>query len=327
MLKYKDDRQLRSLELTKQGMFARSHHLLRVLILLALVVCPSVCSFPGEDRDGELEGVERSQQRGLRGSIIDVVDTASLRRNREAQYEYRIDENNNDATGSNFNGWTSSTGRILQNVPGVLPQATPGATIEDPIGLWHVSPEDIEKYAPPLLGGKNMNYGASSAAKAAELATRAAAGVQTGVVTAGSNNILPSVGHRHGHHVRPGGVDIFALARRKKIAMEAKAAASGITGSATAGIAEMPGKGEDEKMKHVPASFDEFDGKTGEFLKSSNTHFPTTTTHHGAKDDQYSGVAATTAAIGGGGPATEVPPAPVAPVAGAPVALAAPTAR
>ena len=306
-------------------MSVRSHHLLRVLVLLALVVYPSVCSFPGEDRDGEeLEDVEKSQQRGLRGSMIDVVDAASLGRNWEAQNENSINDNINDTSGSNFNDWTSSTGRVLQNVPGVLPQAMPGATIEDPIGLWHVSPEDVEKYAPPLLGGKNMNYGASSAAKAAELAARAAAGVQTGVVTAGSNDILPSVGHRHGHHVRPGGVDIFALARRKKIAMEAKAAASGITGSATAGIAEMPGKGEDEKMKHVPASFDEFDGKTGEFLKSSNTHFPTTATHHGAKDDQYYGAAAAMAAIGGN-PAAVVPPAP--PVAGAPVALAAPAAR
>ena len=77
-------------------MSVRSHHLLRVLLLLALVVYPSVCSFPGEDRDGEeLEDVEKSQQRGLRGSMIDVVDAASLGRNWEAQNENSINDNIN----------------------------------------------------------------------------------------------------------------------------------------------------------------------------------------------------------------------------------------
>ena len=262
---------------------------LRVITLLVLLCF--VCSFDSQEEAASVKRVERPyrRQRRLRGSTIDATNS----------YKAKVEKSSNNDI------------RIVRRILQAIMQTMPGATPEDPIGLWHVSPEDVEKFAPPSLGGKNMNYGASSAAKAAELAARAAAGVQTGVVTAGSNNILPNLGHHGGahggHHGRPGGVDIFALSRRKKAAMEARQAAVGKPVLATAGILEMPGKVDDEKMKHVPAAFDEFDGKTGEFLSSSNSHFPTTAVHHGTKDQliaqQAASEQAAMAAMGGNTPA------------------------
>ena len=302
----------------------RVHRLPWALLLMILLSLSSVSSFFGHGRESDQEGVEGRESRGLRGSTLDAAGIVTKGGNSEIQKENFIESSSNDKSSGDVDGDISFIGRILQVMPGAPLNQYPGATPDDPIGLWHVSSEDIEKYAPPLLGGKNMNYGASSAAKAAELAARAAAGVQSGIVTSGSNNILPSVGHRggHGHHGR---VDIFALARRKKAAMEAKAAAAGVVGVGNAAVAEMPGKMEDEKLKHVPASFDEFDGKTGEFLKSSNMNFPLSATHHGAKDEQE--VAAAAMAAIGGHPAPAAPVAPAAPAAPvAPVAPVAPAA-
>ena len=154
-----------------------------------------------------------------------------------------------------------------------------------PGGLWHVSHEDVLRYAPPSLGGTNTNYGAATAAKQKELNALA----QQHMAASGNSVGATDGVSGHTHHHRPGRVDIFALARRTK----KPAPTSGILQQNEAvPVSEMPGERNSEKMSHVPGTFDEFDGQTGEFLRSSNaqvssdisdSHFPISVTHHGTK--------------------------------------------
>ena len=122
-------------------------------ITLLVLLC-FVCSFDSQEEAASVKRVERPyrRQRRLRGSTIDATNS----------YKAKVEKSSNNDI------------RIVRRILQAIIQTMPGATPEDPIGLWHVSPEDVEKFAPPSLGGKNMNYGASSAAKAASGVFRAA---------------------------------------------------------------------------------------------------------------------------------------------------------